>query len=80
METQVRKWGNSLGVRLPLAFATQANIFDGTKVDIIFKKNKIEIIPIIQPEYSLEKMLLNISDDNIHNEIDSGLSLGNEIW
>lgn len=80
METQVRKWGNSLGVRLPLTIATQANILDGTKVDIVFKKNRIEIIPLILPEYSLEELLSNISADNTHKEISIGESLGNEIW
>jgi antitoxin MazE len=80
METQVRKWGNSLGVRLPLAIATQANILDGTKVDIVFKKNRIEIIPLKLPEYSLEELLSNISTENTYKEISTGESLGNEIW
>lgn len=80
METQVRKWGNSLGVRLPLAITTQANILDGTKVDIVFKKNRIEIIPMKLPEFTLEDLLSNISEENTHKEIGTGDSLGNEIW
>lgn len=80
MKTQVRKWGNSLGVRLPLAITTLANILDGTKVDIVFNKNRIEIIPLKLPEFTLEDLLSNISEENTHKEIGTGESLGNEIW
>jgi antitoxin component of MazEF toxin-antitoxin module len=31
---KVRKWGNSLGVRLPKNFAMQHEIADGTPIDI----------------------------------------------
>lgn len=31
---KVRKWGNSLGVRLPKNFAMQHDIADGTPIDI----------------------------------------------
>jgi antitoxin component of MazEF toxin-antitoxin module len=31
---KVRKWGNSLGIRLPKAFSQQRDIFDGATVEI----------------------------------------------
>jgi antitoxin MazE len=31
---KVRKWGNSLGLRLPKSFASQRSIVDGTIVEI----------------------------------------------
>ena len=79
METQVKKWGNSLGLRLPKSITTQTNIFDGTIVNLVYKKNRIEIVPIKKEEYSLDEMLLGITDDNIQIETDSGESVGNEI-
>ena len=79
MEVLVTKWGNSLGIRLPASIANQVKITDGTKVNLILKKNKIEIVPLKPGKYSLDDMLSNISDDNLHSEIDSGESLGVEI-
>lgn len=80
METQVKKWGNSLGLRLPQAIATQANIFNGTMVNLVFKKNRIEIVPVKKEDYSLDEMLLGITQENKPVEIESGESVGNEIW
>ena len=34
IQVTVRKWGNSLGLRLPKSFATQHEITDGTTVEI----------------------------------------------
>jgi len=31
---KVRKWGNSLGVRLPKSFATQREIVDGSTIEL----------------------------------------------
>jgi antitoxin MazE len=31
---KVRKWGNSLGVRLPKSFTSQRSIVDGTSIEI----------------------------------------------
>jgi len=80
LETQVKKWGNSLGLRLPKAITTQAKIFDGTMVNLVYKKNRIEIVPVKKEEYSLDEMLLGITEGNKHIETDSGESVGNEIW
>ncbi|MCK5853095.1 AbrB/MazE/SpoVT family DNA-binding domain-containing protein [bacterium] len=79
MEALVTKWGNSLGIRLPASIANQVKITDGTKVNLILKKNKIEIVPLKPEKYSLDDMLNNISDDNLHSEIETGESLGVEI-
>jgi antitoxin MazE len=46
MTTKVKKWGNSLGIRFPQSLAKQAKINEGSSVEINYKKNKIEIIPI----------------------------------
>ena len=43
MEIQVKKWGNSLGIRIPQAIANQINIQDGSKINLLLKSNKIEL-------------------------------------
>ena len=80
MEVQVKKWGNSLGLRIPQAIANQINIKDGSKINLVLKNNKIELIPAVQEEYRLNDLIELITEATIHNEISSGEPIGNEIW
>ena len=80
METQVKKWGNSLGLRIPKVLARQLEINDGSTVNININNNKLEIIPLQKNNYNLSEMLANINKHNIHNEIETGEPAGNEIW
>ena len=78
MTTAVRKWGNSLGLRLPLSIANQINIVDGSNINIIVKDNKIEISKI-DNFLKLDDLLLQVNDANLHNEFDTSNPIGNEI-
>ena len=40
MKTKIQKWGNSLAVRLPKAFAEQAGIENGSDVQISIQMAK----------------------------------------
>lgn len=77
MQSRIQKWGNSLGLRIPKAIAQQAGLNEGTTVDFSVRGNTIVINP---RRYSLEKMLLQITPDNVHKEIDTGAIVGKEIW
>lgn len=77
MQSRIQKWGNSLGLRIPKAIAQQAGLNEGTTVDFSVRGNTIVINP---QRYSLEKMLLQITPDNVHKEIDTGAIVGKEIW
>ena len=77
MEVVIKKWGNSLGVRIPKIIANDLNLKDGAAVDIKDLNGQIIISP---KQYNLQDMLKHIDASNIHNEIDSGKSVGNESW
>ncbi len=79
MLARVHKWGNSLGVRIPNAFAKEAHINDGSSISIKMKNKKLILIPV-KEEYSLKEMLSEISSENIHKEINTGHKRGKEIW
>jgi len=79
LEIQIKKWGNSLGIRIPQAIANQINIKEGSKINLVLNKNKIELIPTIS-EYRLDDLIALINESNIHNEISTGEARGNEIW
>ena len=78
MEAVVRKWGNSLGIRIPGTMAKEISLQDGSAVDIEGKNGQIIIRP--RNKYVLKEMLTKISSGNIHEEVESSGIVGNEIW
>jgi len=80
MLTKVQKWGNSLALRIPKAFAADAQLENDSLVEISFVKGKIIITPVPTPTWTLEELLAGITKDNLHNEIDTGPAVGNEVW
>jgi antitoxin MazE len=80
MQTRIQKWGNSLAIRIPRAFATEVNLQHNTPVDISLLEDKIIIKPIAEPELTLEELLAGIKEENLHGEVDTGSAAGNEIW
>ncbi|MGR3179415.1 MAG: AbrB/MazE/SpoVT family DNA-binding domain-containing protein [Candidatus Anammoxibacter sp.] len=80
MQIHVQKWGNSLALRIPKSFALEANVDEGTTVDISFKNGKLIITPISEDTYSLEGLLSKVNDENIHKETYTGKPVGQEVW
>ena len=80
MQTKITKWGNSLALRIPKSFALDANLRQNELVDISIDKEKIIITPIGKKEYSLDELLEGVSEDNLHDEFDTGVPVGKEIW
>ena len=79
MKTKVQKWGNSLGVRIPRAFAVQAQIRAGSAVDISVEKDGIRVKPV-RRRYSLGELLRKVDSRNRHREVTTGARVGGEIW
>jgi len=77
--TQVGKWGNSLGLRLPKSVALEAQVDEGDTVDVSVKDGAIVIRPS-RPTYSLDQLVAKITTRNRHNERDWGATLGHEAW
>ena len=80
MAARVQKWGNSLAVRIPRAFAREAGITDKSYVEIRLVGGHLELIPIAKQAYELEDLLADITDENLHGEVDGGPPAGNEAW
>jgi antitoxin MazE len=79
METRIQKWGNSLAVRLPKAFAEQTGIENGSSVRIFVQEGKIIVHPLQDKDVLLDNMLAQIEPGNIHKEIDLGEPVGKEL-
>ncbi|WP_333231646.1 MULTISPECIES: hypothetical protein [unclassified Microcoleus] len=49
------------------------------EIDASIDAEKI-IEPVTRWRYSLEELVEAITPENLHNEIDSGVAMGNEVW
>jgi len=78
MEATVQKWGNSLGIRIPNLIVRELALKNGSVVDINDNGNEIIIRPVKKSR--LSEMLEQITDQNIHGEIETTGPVGNEIW
>jgi antitoxin MazE len=80
MLTKVQKWGNSLALRIPKAFALDAQLENNSFVEISIVEGQIIITPVVPPNWTLEELLAGINKTNLHNEVDTGFAIGNEVW
>lgn len=80
MLTKIQKWGNSLALRIPKTFALDANLENDSTVEISLVEGKIVVKPVSAPQWSLDELLAGINKNNIHQEVDSGEPVGNEVW
>ena len=78
MEAKIQKWGNSLGIRIPIGITKELSLENGSIVDIAEKNNQILIKPV--KKRSLADLLSKVTDENIHDEFDFGNPVGKEIW
>ena len=79
MQTKVQKWGNSLALRIPKSFALNIDIKQNEFVDLSISDGKLIITPITAKEYSLKELLAGVSEDNLHEEFDTGIPAGKEL-
>lgn len=79
MNTRIAKWGHSLAVRIPKAFAREVTLEEGTEVDVTVSDGRIVISPAPHL-YSLEELAGQITPKNRHDETDWGERVGRETW
>lgn len=80
MITKVQKWGNSIALRIPKAFAEEMQIAPETTVELTMEDGKLVIAPVESSAYRLEELLAQITADNQHEELDWGAPVGQETW
>lgn len=80
MKTKVVKWGNSLGLRIPKAFAEEVRVAEGSTVDLSLEDGRLVIRVCAQPQLTLAGLLAAVTDGNLHSEVGSGEAVGGEGW
>jgi antitoxin MazE len=80
METSIKKWGNSLGVRLPKKMTERHAFRDGSRVMVTETETGITIETIKEPARTLDEMVERITKNNLPGELEWGDRIGNEVW
>jgi len=80
MKTRIQKWGNSLALRIPKAFAVEVGLQNETDVEVVLMDGKLVITPVIKSGLDLEQLLAEVTGDNLHHEVDTGRVIGKETW
>lgn len=80
MQTKIQRWGNSLGLRIPKAFAEQAGVEAGSAVDLSVEDGELIVRPIRSPKYDLKDLLRGVTAKNLHKEVEISGPYGREVW
>lgn len=80
MRVMVKKWGNSASVRIPAAVMAAANLHLDEAVDVREEQGRIIIEPVRTKTYDIVALVAGITDDNVHDSIESGPAVGHEAW
>ena len=78
MQAKIQKWGNSLGIRIPMSIIKELSLQNGSVVDIKEDTDKIIIYPARNKD--AQSLIDKITEENLHSEADWGSAEGDEIW
>ncbi len=76
MKTRVQKWGNSLALRIPRSFADDLRLEHNTLVEVTLDQGRMIVTPVVESP-TLEHLLAEVSDEQLHDEYDTGAAAGN---
>ncbi|RQQ42026.1 AbrB/MazE/SpoVT family DNA-binding domain-containing protein [Burkholderia stagnalis] len=77
----LKRWGNSLAVRIPASVASEAHFSEGQEVDVQAIDGTVQILPHVALRlFSRERYLQQLRErrDEQHPDIDFGEPRGNE--
>ncbi len=77
MKITVRRWGNSLAIRIPKLFALKLGITSGKDMCIDATEDSLVLS---HPTETLSQLLERVLPENIHGETDTGTPTGAEQW
>jgi len=71
MKTRVQKWGNSLVLRIPKSFAAEVGLDPNSSVEMSLRNGKLIVVPSEKPRFTLRQLLAQVSEENLHHEVDT---------
>ncbi|MBS3753817.1 MAG: AbrB/MazE/SpoVT family DNA-binding domain-containing protein [Anaerolineales bacterium] len=80
MRKKIKKWGNSLAIRIPKPFAAEIGLEEDSPVELAVINDQLVIIPRQEEPVELESMLKQVTEENKHGEVKTGPVMGREAW
>jgi antitoxin MazE len=74
----IRKWGNTPAVRIPVAIMEAAHLALNQAMNVRAENGRVILEPAT-PEHLLEELLAEMTDANLHAEMDFGVPRGEEM-
>ena len=76
----IKRWGNSLGVRLPASVAREAHLRVDQRVRVSVEGGQVVITPVQDVPLTLEQRLARFDPARHGGEVMSGPAVGAERW
>ncbi len=67
-------------MRIPRGLAEEVGLGAGTEVSLSVKDGELVVKPSIPARLSLDDLLADVSEENLHSSIDTGAAVGAEIF
>jgi antitoxin MazE len=78
MRVRIRRWGNSLGLRIPQDIIRRTGLKEGAEADVALDEGRIVIAPPA-PRYELKDLLAGMTPDAVRDAFDWGPDRGREM-
>lgn len=85
MKIEFLKWGNSLALLIPKAFAQEMGASVGKAANMEVRDGKL-VVEVARPKlrrrrrYTLEQLIAGTKPENRHSELEWEPPIGNEVW
>lgn len=79
MQGAVRRWGNSIAVRIPKSVAQDAHLAVGDTLNLKVEGGRIIMTPA-RKRYKLKELLAHMPPEQRRGETDWGEAQGEEVW
>jgi antitoxin MazE len=77
MRARVARWGNSLALRIPSGIAEDAQLVEGSEVEVAVRDGRI----VLEPVVSLAALVARITPENLPDlEFPDDAPRGGEVW
>lgn len=80
MKTTIQRWGNSLALRIPKAFAEETNVKNGTAVVLSLSDGSLVMRPARRSRVSLKALLSDVDASNLNFARFEDAPRGKEAW
>jgi antitoxin MazE len=72
MKTRIQKWGNSLAVRIPKAFAEELDWEESAPVEMSVDGDLLVVKTDRERTWDLASLIAGVTDDNVHPAWEAG--------